>query len=198
MHTCVYSMCYVLFLGCRGTVYLTADPKRSTGLAYLNKLYLISPVSCVTVQIQSRVYLYSLPLFFLHFCGLMLLFCPFFLFMCVFWSSSIARSGHGGGTVAGMRGRVSSIRLCKCPPYIHHQTIKITIQPSLTTSPSPPQPLLSERQSKTTSSFSLIGQNRSVFTWPLQLSGISAYTTLASTEQLIPQSETSLYHFAYL
>lgn len=67
----------------------------------------------------------------------------FFLFVCVVWSSSIARGGHSGGTVAGMRGLVSSVSLCKCPPYIHHQTIKIILQPSITMSLSPPQPLLS-------------------------------------------------------
>lgn len=71
-----------------------------------------------------------------------------FLSLCIVWSSSVARGGHSGGTTAGMRGVISSVRLCKCPPYIHHQTIKITLQPSIITSLSPPQPLLSGRQLK--------------------------------------------------
>lgn len=37
--------CYVLFLGCRETLYQTADLRRSTGLTHLNKLSLTSPVS---------------------------------------------------------------------------------------------------------------------------------------------------------
>lgn len=50
------------------------------------------------------------------------------------WFSSFVRVGHSGGTTAGMRGHVSSVGLCKYPPYIHHQTIKIILQPSVTVS----------------------------------------------------------------
>lgn len=62
--------------------------------------------------------------------------------VCIMWSSSVARGGRDSGTGAGMRGLISCIYLCKCPPYIHHQTIKITLQPSITWSPSHSQSLL--------------------------------------------------------
>lgn len=58
----------------------------------------------------------------------------FFLFVRVVWFSSFVRVGHRGGTTAGMWGHVSSVSLCKYPPYIHHQTIKIILQPSVTVS----------------------------------------------------------------
>lgn len=71
--TVVY-MCYVLSPGCRGTVYQTADLKRSTGLTYRNKLYLTSPVSFPTVVISYPP---------LNFCGLMLFSVLLFsLFVC--------------------------------------------------------------------------------------------------------------------
>lgn len=41
--------------------------------------------------------------------------CLLFLFVCVVWSSSIARGGRRVGTIAGMRGLVSGVRLCECP-----------------------------------------------------------------------------------
>lgn len=123
-------MCYVLSRGCRETVYRTPNLKRSAGLTYLNKLYLTSPVCCTT-QLKFSVVIYVY--IFLHFCGLT---CSvlFFLFVCVVWFSSIVWGGHRGGTAAGMWGHVSSVSLCKYPPYIHHQTIKIILQPSITVS----------------------------------------------------------------
>lgn len=124
-------MCYALSPGCRGTVYQTTDLKKSTGRTYLNKLYLTSHVSCK----NSAISLSSFFLLFLHFHGLMLCHVLLSLFICVscfVWSSSIARGGHSGGTVAGMPACVSGVKLCKCPPYIYHQTIKIALQPSIT------------------------------------------------------------------
>ncbi len=148
----MYSSVYVLSLGCRGTAYRRADLRRNTGRTHPNRLYLTSPVSCTT-RLKFKVVIFFFNLL-SHFCGLtlcsvlLLLFFFFFLFVCVVWSSSIARGGHSGGTVAGMRGLVSSVRFCKCPPYIHHQTIKLTLQPSITVSLSPPRPLLSESERK--------------------------------------------------
>lgn len=93
----------------------------------------VPDISCMlhnTAQIQ---YSYTYVYVFLHFCGLT---CSvlFFLFVRVVWFSSIVWGGHRGGTAAGMWGHVSSVSLCKYPPYIHHQTIKIILQPSITVS----------------------------------------------------------------
>lgn len=82
----------------------------------------VPDISCKfhnTAQIQSSYYSFFLSFFFfLHFCGLTLssVLSPPPLFVCVVWSSSIAWGGHSGGAVAGMRGLVSSVSLCKCPP----------------------------------------------------------------------------------
>uniref|UniRef100_A0A3Q3NLE5 Chromosome 8 open reading frame 34 n=1 Tax=Mastacembelus armatus TaxID=205130 RepID=A0A3Q3NLE5_9TELE len=68
-------------LGYRGTVYQTADLKRSTGFTYLNKPYLTSPVSCIRVQAQCSFFFFFY--LFLHY-NIML--CSVLLFsrLCVF------------------------------------------------------------------------------------------------------------------
>lgn len=71
----MYSSVFVLSLGCRGTVYQTADLKKSTGLTYLNKLYLTSPVSTTQFKFKVR--------YFLHFCGLTLCSVLFFFSSCL-------------------------------------------------------------------------------------------------------------------
>lgn len=127
----VYVVC--CFPGCRETHYQTADQKRSIGHTYLNKLYLIYLVSCSSYLIYKIFMPFHSALSFL-----------FPSFVRIVWSSSFARVGHSGGTTPGMRHLISDVRLCKCPPYIHHQTIKIALQPSITSSLSPPRLLLSQ------------------------------------------------------
>lgn len=48
--------------------------------------------------------------------------------------SSVAWGGLVARTVAGMRGHISGVVLCKYPPDIHQQTIKIILQTSITAS----------------------------------------------------------------
>lgn len=106
----------------------------------------VPDISCKSHNTQIRRWYFKKKIIILHVCGLMspCLF-PVFL-LCIFWSSSIAWGGHSGRTFAGMRISFSSVGLCKCPPSIHHQTIKITLQPSITTFLSPSQPLLFKSQ----------------------------------------------------
>lgn len=146
MCTVVY-MCPVLSLGYRGTVYQTTDLKRSTGLTYLSKLYLTSLVSCTT-QFAFKLIkcFFTSRYIFVVKCFALSLFPCFYLW--IVWSSSIAGGGHSGRTAAGMRVAVSSVRLCKCPLSIHHQTIKIALHPSITTLCSLSQPLFSKTQQK--------------------------------------------------
>lgn len=135
VQTCGAVQVYVVccFPGCRETHYQTADQKRSIGHTYLNKLYLIYLVSCSSYLIYKIFMPFHSALSFL-----------FPSFVRIVWSSSFARVGHSGGTTPGMRHLISDVRLCKCPPYIHHQTIKIALQPSITSSLSPPRLLLSQ------------------------------------------------------
>lgn len=135
VQTCAAVQVYVVccFPGCRETHYQTADQKRSIGHTYLNKLYLIYLVSCSSYLIYKIFMPFHSALSFL-----------FPSFVRIVWSSSFARVGHSGGTTPGMRHLISDVRLCKCPPYIHHQTIKIALQPSITSSLSPPRLLLSQ------------------------------------------------------
>lgn len=90
-------MCYVLSLGCRGTVYQTTDLKKSTGRTYLNKLCLTSHVSCKNSAISVSFSSFLFSTFFVLSCSVV----SFFPCLCALRVLSGAAPLPGVDTVAG-------------------------------------------------------------------------------------------------
>lgn len=117
-------MFYVLFLGCRETHYQKADLKRITGLTYLSKLCLTSPVSFVRVGKNIFVLL--------HVC----MFC--YSVLCSFFHPSLWMDPSGAAPMPGVDTVAGRLQECEALsqvsgsvsvlPCAHHQTIKITLQ----------------------------------------------------------------------
>lgn len=107
--SCIESIWFLsVFPGCRGTLYQTADPRRSFGLTSPSKPCPTSPVSFHNTF--PKIFSFR------HIFRAILLRRPP-CFVCVVWRSAVARGGHSGGSTAGMRGLISSVKFCKCPPY---------------------------------------------------------------------------------
>ena len=183
----MYCIC-VVSPGCRGTVYQTADLKRSTGLTYLNKLYLTSPVSC-----SSN----SKKLFFSHFmwshallCSLLSFF-PLFVCVCVCVCVCVLSGAAplpGVDTVAGRLQECEALSQVSASVSVLPASITKQLR-SLYSHQLPRRPLLlhlycQESERETTSSLSLIGHDPSKAD-PSLCGQISAYTTVDTSAEYV-------------